>query len=132
MLKAIFAKHVKPGDKILVSGGDRLSVNDVELWGSRVRMTTHDADGFAGCCFFNEYDLVGLGHRPYPNGKTECDMKDDVDSAITSYRLGLVPVAQGRKAILEALAAYELGRPEAAEESKPKKRDIGGCSAGIR
>jgi hypothetical protein len=67
-----------------------------------------------------EFRVVELGDeftvvsRPYAKGKDECDMLNDVDAAIRQYCLGLEKPGPGRSAILAALVAYELGKPETA------------------
>jgi preprotein translocase subunit YajC len=117
MLKAIFAKHVKKGDEIFISGGRRVTVLDVEELGSTVRL--HIGGGYLNCA---EYEIVGLGHRPYAKGKTEEDMQESVMHCVRSVdripfgRSGIEPVKITLRREIEVLGKiieeYELGKPE--------------------
>ncbi len=110
MLKAIFAKHVWSGDSILLSGGERVEIDRIEpgtmtfiLKGGR-RLTLH------------EYDIVGLGHRPWPERKTEEDMRAPIiffaNLVCALHRTELTAsLDKAASDLREAIEDYELGKP---------------------
>ena len=130
MMKAIFAKHVKEGDVILIPGGKRISVAYTDQRGATVRVGT--ADGQAD---FGEYDIIGLGHRPWPEEKTNSDMLQAIAAAVfevyslRGYTIGLTATQRTapefQRAVdklREAIQAYELGKSSDMAQSVPSKR----------
>jgi hypothetical protein len=107
-MEGIFGREIQVGDSIKVDEG---------LEGKVLKYLFTDS---GGRCFmldcgqlrFLGTTIIGLLHRPYPPGKTEYDMLEAVDAAIWAYWLGLVKPNEGRRAIVRALKAWELGRPQ--------------------
>lgn len=115
MLKAIFAKHVRAGDVVLISGGARAEVEWVELCGAEVTLKMTDGRKLR----LKEYDIVGLGRRPLPEWKTEKYMQATIVSAAEN----VVAIIRGHTiqdhltdhgptitALREVIEEYELGR----------------------
>ena len=106
MLKAIFAKHIQAGYRVMLSGGRTLiTVASVETVDSHVRLYLGEKDGWF--ITLREYDIVGLGHKPWPLGKTEQNMSDAAYAAIHVR----APLSRIREAIEE----YELGKSDATD-----------------
>ncbi|MCC6934178.1 MAG: hypothetical protein IT406_00570 [Candidatus Yanofskybacteria bacterium] len=115
MLKVIFAKDVRAGDSVLISGGARVEVEWVELCGADVTLKAPD-----GCRFhLKEYDIVGLGRRPWPEWKTERYMQATIVSAAENVAAiirghtiqdHLTDPGPAITALRGAIEEYELGR----------------------
>jgi len=106
MLKAIFAKHVNKGDEILVSGGSRISVLNVEHRGSDVRIYVE-----GGYLTYDQYCIVGLCHRPVPQVK-QSETIAVLEMAITSVVGENVTIKNPERLplLLSTLVGWELSK----------------------
>jgi hypothetical protein len=118
MLKAIFAKHLKSGDGILLSGGERVAVQEAEHFCGVVRLRSDKGERI-----FKEYDLVGLIHRPrlQDTGDVHArlaltDTLANIVNRALAIRKPMNP--QEIREAHEALEAYELG--ESVEPPRPE------------
>ncbi|MCC6405345.1 MAG: hypothetical protein IT405_03085 [Candidatus Yanofskybacteria bacterium] len=110
MLKAIFAKHVRAGDSVLISGGARAEVEWVELCGTEVTLKTTDGRKLR----LKEYDIVGLGRRPLPEWRTADECRKRIELlARTTMSIGALSQAEFNNHIEHlrtAIDEYELGK----------------------
>jgi hypothetical protein len=110
----VFVREIRAGDVVLLREGVRVTARGVQFGelGEERKPIAYLFDTAGRQWLLHPGDVVELVRRSYAAGATVCDMLDAVDAAITRYRLGLVPVEQGRMAILQALREYVLGKPE--------------------
>lgn len=105
----IFAKDVQRGDVVRRDGMAPVRVSEVRFTKREdkvigVQLVAGEEEGLT----LYPKDLLGLLHRPRPEGKTEYDMIADVISA--SHHRG--PFSQASATLLRrTLDAYELGLP---------------------
>ena len=108
----MFVRQLREGDEVLLRESVEIDVEGTLRGeeGPEQKPVTYIFDTRGKQWSLHPGDIVKLLHRPYPPGKTECDMLEALDAAIRAYWLGLVKPNEGRQAIARALEAWELGR----------------------
>ena len=120
MMKAICFEDVRPGDVVCRKVGRSCTVGALSIeQDPYIQLFTRE-EGFV---MGRPGELIGLLHRPWPEGKTEGDMWREVMVLVSDLYGQNLPSLRAlglATQLREAIEAYELGKPL---EEPPDLRD---------